>query len=244
MNCRDRAVLVVIYIVVVCTFFSAVVPRFCVKELAMSCPVLDPEKVEVSQFAVQDEKDSAIPKVLIFGLGECVRHRGVSWSIRVHNPGGASGNWPSLIQLRLLAVLDYFYEKLGLKGLGGSFPRVDSMYRNSESGGRYWKRVNIDSYPWAFVRPHASILVGGNPAQCSRENAVDRNENHIYKGHLLDGSPITPKFMVCVCLVPWCAHKSLRPGGNFVWLVLAFLSAHVGAYLLGFYTLFRSAARL
>ncbi|HXM95757.1 MAG TPA: hypothetical protein VOA64_16145 [Candidatus Dormibacteraeota bacterium] len=241
MKRRDRAAaLVVVYVVVVCTFFGAVVAGLSAKELAMLGPVFNSEEIGVSKFAVQDEKYPPVLKVLKLGLSERVGYGAVCGGIREQNPTGNTRNLSSSIKFRLFAILYYFYEKVGIERLSGSLPGIEGMSKKGERGRGELDWLNEKPYPWSLVSFESSVLQGSDPTQSKSEYAVDRDENDIYKSHLLYRKVISPKFLLgllCICLVPMCVHRSLRSRGSFGWVVLAFLSAHVGAYLLGFYAL-------
>jgi len=80
----------------------------------------------------------------------------------------------------------------------------------------------------------------GHAVESNRRYGGDNREQRDYEIKLCDGIIISPKALLgilCISLLPYGIHRSLQRRGSFWWLVFAFLLAHLGAYLLGFYSL-------
>jgi hypothetical protein len=76
--------------------------------------------------------------------------------------------------------------------------------------------------------------------QPNGSNGREQREHSDYQIKLFNTVVISPKMLLgllCFCLVPVFLHWSLRPRGRFIWFVLAFAVGHLGAYLVGFYSL-------
>jgi hypothetical protein len=70
---------------------------------------------------------------------------------------------------------------------------------------------------------------------------IDHREHGYYVSELFHGFPVAPETLLgfaCWCFVPFFVARSIGRRRRFIWLVMGFVFAHVGAFLLGMYQMY------
>jgi len=159
--------------------------------------------------------------------------------------------WPRLRPHRVSEAIRYpiFVEKriyAGNRVPSYRLPRVSESH--SDQDWSIWRsryasahlgteNVGLFRIDKSSLTHHQSVL--GDSILTDSYNGINDGEHSYDKGEFFRRFPIEPKTLlglVCLGLVPVFVAKAVVRGGSPIFLVLAFVVAHLAAFLLGLYT--------
>lgn len=199
--------------------------------------MINSKKVSVGSFSKHDKERPSRVYVFNFVRGETEVGGKVSRIVREDYTSSKTYNRARRIELRCFPIANYFNKELRMDTPSWGFSGIEGMGLENEFLKWGFWNFNPNFHPWPLVSSQTFVLFTANTDQGRSQETVQKDKDYIYEADLFDWSPKVLLGFLFVWSIGYRIHRSLQPRGSFWWLVLACFFAHVGACLVGLYSL-------